>query len=201
MHVEWKSLKGIVECGDNYEISNRGEVRNVLTGTMRKPQLCKVRGKGGYFQVKFNKKKYYIHRLVALAFIPNPENKPTVNHISGDHFDNSVDNLEWASHSEQEKHAWDNGIKKVSDKQRAWCAELGKKDRTDRQKESSRKNIERAIKRRAVVQIDSTTGEVIGEFQSVTEASKKTGVCRSTVSEQCRTIGKSYKYNFYFRYK
>lgn len=47
---------------------------------------------------------HYIHRLVAQAFIPNPDNKPTVNHINLDVFDNRVENLEWATYSEQEIH-------------------------------------------------------------------------------------------------
>ena len=168
MHVEWKSLKGIVECGDNYEISNRREVRNVLTGTIRKPQLCKNKKRtAGYMQINLNKKKYYVHRLVALAFIPNPENKPTVNHISGNHFDNSVENLEWASFKEQGVHASENGL----------------------------------MRGRGVIQIDKFSGEILAEYDSVTEASKKTGVGITTICQQCKTIGNSRKYNFYFRYK
>lgn len=57
-------------------------------------------------------KSYLVHRLVAKLFIPNPDNKPDVNHKNGDKHDNSVKNLEWCTKSENEKHAWKNGLKR-----------------------------------------------------------------------------------------
>lgn len=65
-----------------------------------------------YITVEFNGKQYYlyVHRLVALMYIPNPENKPEVNHIDGKPENNKVDNLEWATRSENMQHAHDTGL-------------------------------------------------------------------------------------------
>jgi hypothetical protein len=71
----WKSLKNIVEHGDNYEVSNYGNIRNASTERIVKPFVKK----NGYLQVDLylngKRKKSHVHRLVALAFIPNPEGK------------------------------------------------------------------------------------------------------------------------------
>jgi hypothetical protein len=68
---------------------------------------------------KDTRKKYPVHRLVALHFLPNPDNKPCVNHKDGNKFNNNVSNLEWVSHAENEQHSYKilgkkpNGCKEV----------------------------------------------------------------------------------------
>ena len=100
----WKKIKGF----ENYEVSNCGNIRRkYLKGyKYRKPVIQK-----GYCSITFvlNKtgfKKIQIHRLVAEAFIENNENKKCINHINGIKNDNRVDNLEWCTHSENEKHSF-----------------------------------------------------------------------------------------------
>ncbi|HEP1471222.1 TPA: HNH endonuclease, partial [Streptococcus pyogenes] len=85
----------------NYSINENGVVRNDITGRIKKPFTNK---RNGYLIVdlyKDNKsEKVPIHRLVAEAFIPNLENKATVDHIDGDRKNNSINNLRWATYSE-----------------------------------------------------------------------------------------------------
>lgn len=98
-----------------YQVSNMGRVKSLerkvyissknVYGT-KKPKILKSYLDGyGYPTVKLfkdgKKKNYHIHRLVAAAFIPNPENKPTVDHINAIKTDNRVDNLRWFTYSEQ----------------------------------------------------------------------------------------------------
>lgn len=119
MKEVWKSLNGIVECGDNYEVSDFGNVRSVdrinHKGRRIKGRILKFGIKGkGYLSVKLCmngvEKNYQVHRLVAMAFIPNTQNKPQVNHKDTNKKNNKLSNLEWVTNSENQIHAVSNGV-------------------------------------------------------------------------------------------
>lgn len=90
----WKTIKG----HPNHEVSNYGRVRSLnYHGTGRTQMLSILNGKTGYKFVILDKKTCYVHRLVAEAFIPNPDNLPQINHKDENKANNSVENLEWCS--------------------------------------------------------------------------------------------------------
>lgn len=98
----------------NYSVSDEGQVRNDKTGYILRPSII-----SGYYSVRLSVepnvgKHFRINRLVALAFIPNPENKQYVNHIDGDKLNNQVTNLEWTTPSENTIHAYKTGLRQAN---------------------------------------------------------------------------------------
>ena len=94
---------------DHSYLRKNGRLDN-RKGKQLRPSIDKY----GYERVVLTKdgirKTYSVHKLVALAFIPNPENKTTINHIDGNKRNNNVSNLEWATEKENQNHKWKNGL-------------------------------------------------------------------------------------------
>lgn len=130
-----------------------------------------TRDRNGYLCVSLKTdsgwKNFSVHRLIAQCFLPNPDNKPCVNHKDGNKHNNAVSNLEWCTYSENEKHSYD---------------VLGKKMSMSHMRKIIALHVEKVSK--SVCQIDDN-GDVLCVFKSQSEASRKTGISQGNISECC----------------
>ena len=174
----WKPIEGYEGL---YEISNFGNVKSLARSwNFRdygngKVQVVKSKekilkntiSKCGYMQARLSKNNKHglkaVHRLVAKAFIPNPENKPQVNHIDGNKQNNRVDNLEWCNNSENQLHAWKLGLQTPY-----WKGKFGKDH----------------IQSKKVMQYDKNKN-LIKIWDSVNEASKTLNIDDASISRCC----------------
>ncbi len=108
MLEKWKDISGFEGL---YKVSNYGNIKSVH---LNWKNMKHGRNPKGYHIVILSKNgirhSYKIHRLVAQAFIPNPNHLPQVNHVNGNKDDNHWYNLEWCSCKDNIKHAWENGL-------------------------------------------------------------------------------------------
>lgn len=175
-----------------YQISNLGNVRSfkaVSKGGNLKPVYRK-----GYLTVTLRKngvsKIHSIHRLIATAFIPNPDNLPVINHIDGNRGNNDISNLEWCTQLENMRHAFKTGLikhKPLTDEQKLKVSTTTKEAMSRPEiKEKMRQLAKgkvgvKSARHKEVINLD--TGET---FISVREASKFYRIHESNLASCCR---------------
>jgi uncharacterized protein YerC len=179
----WKDIEGYEGL---YQVSNLGRIKSfdkTIMVKIKNQNIVTKKGKilkpnnnnnSGYNKVTLSKegtnKPFTIHRLVAKAFIDNPENKPFVNHKDGNKLNNCVSNLEWVSLKENTQHAFENGL----------CDEMIKK--------FSKK----------VKQYDNNYN-FIKEWNSFHEIERETGMSATYICRVCKSPNNK-AYGFYWRY-
>jgi len=166
----WRGVKGYEEI---YQVSNFGRVKSInrtlLDGRERKEQLLATHeNRHGYIGIylKVAESNFLVHRMVATAFIPNPKNKPQVNHKNGIKKDNRSKNLEWATKKENSEHAIRTGLRPPTPKG---------EDNPLFSKYNNHFS-------KTVLQIDSKTGKVIKEWPSAHEVKRVLGFCNKAIS-------------------
>lgn len=136
MATEKEVFKNVIGYEGLYQISNYGNIKSFkrIDVAILKPIKDSCGYLGGAFYKNRIRKQYILHRLVAEAFIPNPLNKRTVNHIDGNKLNNHVSNLEWNTDSENQNHAIRTGLKLpviVTEENKRKCSERSKGEKNN----------------------------------------------------------------------
>lgn len=150
--------------GQLVQFSNLGRIRSFVRYSKGKILENTDIDSGGYLRVFIGGRRYRPHRFIAELFVPNPENKPEINHKDGNKLNNRADNLEWATRSENMKHAYKLGLQKSSEKQKQAVSKWNKEHR---------------IKK--VYQYD-TEGNLLNCFKSQQEAAKILNLSEASIS-------------------
>lgn len=166
---KWKDLIGFEGI---YMCSSKGRIKSLARLDSKKVPhkeiiLKPFVTKKGYIRVCLSKNgtqvKYQVHRLIALTFKPNPQNKPHVNHLKGFKYDNREGQIDWATRSEDELHSFRVLGKKANS---PWTGKSGEGFPTNK----------------GVIQI-SLCGHMVGVYCSRSEAYRQTGICQTCIGE------------------
>lgn len=168
--TQWKPVVGYEGL---YEVSEKGQIKNLKTQHVLTP-----RNSTGYSMVALFKngerRDLKIHRLVACSFLENPQNKPQVNHKDGNKLNNNLENLEWCTNSENQKHAYQTGLRKF----------------TYFQKQIIKVAVSKAHSKSV---IDIKTGI---KYSSLTEACIKINMNSSTANKQIHRKSKNQRFKY-----
>lgn len=178
MKEVWKDIQGYE---GKYQVSNLGNVKSLNWLNTGKEKLLNLGiSKGKYYQVVLCKfginKTFWVHRLVATAFINNPDNLPQVNHIDENKLNNRVDNLEWCTNKYNSNYG--TGIERML--------------KTKKLKNS--KNAEKPV-----LQF-TKDGKFVNEYPSIKEAERCTGINHGNIGACCKRRYKSAS-GFKWKYK
>lgn len=210
MEEIWKDVKGYEGL---YQISNLGKVKRLVSVKCKKERFLSITKdrKSGYCRVmlcKNNKtKRFLIHRLIAEHFIPNPENKPCIDHINGVKDDNRIENLRWCTYKENNNYQIAKRNNSESQKKLRLNTDWVKRNKEAIKKAMQTDEVRRKIslarkrnwanpeyvsnqtekrKTKKVLQYD-TNMEFIAEYNSINEAKRNTGVDASSIIRCCNS--------------
>ena len=168
---EWKDIEGY----EGYQVSSLGRVRSKRC--VLKQCVCK-----GYQTVAIKNKTLRVHRLVAITFLPNPLCKKEVDHIDGNPLNNCVDNLRWATRSENESNP-------ITRKRISETLKGRKITWRDKISETISKNNRGSVHYRSKpISQFTIDGEYVADYANAYEASRMTGIDKQTI--YCCLIGK-----------
>ena len=174
--TKWADAKGYEGL---YAVSTDGQIWSRRTQKLMHPALTNGYWRLELYDINRKKVRVYVHRLIAETFIPNPENKPTVNHINEIKTDNRVENLEWATYHEQNVHGTRTArVKAHTDWAKRW-SRMDYKEINRKRRSHIRHPKHPPI---PVIQMD-VYGHEIARYSSIRQAKSTLGITDSGISQ------------------
>lgn len=183
MNTELKEIWKSIPDFPNYMVSNLGNVKSLNFGRMNKEKILKPHiNTYGYYQAHLSKNGkhyyFYIHRLVAQAFIPNPDNLPQVNHKDEDKINNAVSNLEWCTAKYNNNYGTHN--------ERMGKTRRGIKFTPEHKDKLSKAHKGLITYQRPILQLSKSGLIILRKWESAKQASRELNVNNSHIGSCCR---------------